>query len=214
MSKVFWVIGLVTLLSIASAVYYYPYLPELMASHWNAQGVVDGYLPKFWALAILPLLSLVFSLLLIFIPKADPLKANIAAFKNHFEIFIIIFDLFLFYLYLLTLAWGLGIRFAFTSAVVPALAAVIFAAGVLMGKTRRNYSIGFRTPWALADDSVWEKTNRLGGRLFKWSAAVGLLGLVFTKYAFGIVIGPVLIASIVTTISSYLEYRKRLTGSG
>lgn len=208
MSKVFWVVGLVTLLAVASAVYFYPYLPELMASHWNVQGVVDGYLPKFWALAILPLLSLVFSLLLIFIPKADPLKANIAAFKNHFEIFIIIFDLFLFYLYLLTLAWGLGIRFAFVQAVVPAIAVVVFAAGILMERTKRNYSIGFRTPWALADDAVWEKTNRLGGRLFKWSAVIGLLGLVFTKYAFAIVIGSVLVASIITTVFSYHEYQR------
>lgn len=214
MSKVFWVVGLVTLLSVASAVYFYPYLPELMASHWNAQGVVDGYLPKFWALAILPLLSLVFSLLLIFVPKVDPLKASIAVFKNHFDNFIIIFDLFLFYLYLLTLAWGLGIRFAFVHAIVPAIAVVFFAAGILMEKTKRNYSIGFRTPWALADDLVWEKTNRLGGRLFKLSAVIGLLGLVWSRYAFGIVIGSVILTSVITTISSYLEYRKRLTASG
>jgi len=26
----------------------YHYLPEMVASHWNVKGEVDGYLPKFW----------------------------------------------------------------------------------------------------------------------------------------------------------------------
>ncbi|MHC4721887.1 MAG: DUF1648 domain-containing protein, partial [Planctomycetota bacterium] len=27
---------------------FYPYLPERMASHWNARGEVDGYMSKAW----------------------------------------------------------------------------------------------------------------------------------------------------------------------
>ena len=50
---------------------------------------------------------------------------------------------------------------------------VMLAAGVLylllgnyMGKLRRNFFIGIRTPWTLASDAVWERTHRVGGRLF------------------------------------------------
>jgi uncharacterized membrane protein len=38
--------------------------------------------------------------------------------------------------------------------------------GNYMGKLRRNFFVGIRTPWTLASDAVWERTHRFGGRLF------------------------------------------------
>jgi len=34
----------------------YHSLPEMVASHWNVKGEVDGYLPKFWGAFLIPLL--------------------------------------------------------------------------------------------------------------------------------------------------------------
>jgi uncharacterized membrane protein len=44
--------------------------------------------------------------------------------------------------------------------------------GNWMGKIRRNRLIGIRTPWTLADNDVWDRTNRLGGR---FAVVVGLV---------------------------------------
>ncbi|MGC9104795.1 MAG: DUF1648 domain-containing protein, partial [Candidatus Methanodesulfokora sp.] len=41
------ILGII-LLSFVVSIYFYPQMPEEMASHWNAQGQVDGYLSKFW----------------------------------------------------------------------------------------------------------------------------------------------------------------------
>ena len=38
--------------------------------------------------------------------------------------------------------------------------------GNMMGKLKSNYFIGCRTPWALADPDVWNKTQRMGGYVF------------------------------------------------
>ena len=47
--------------------------------------------------------------------------------------------------------------------------------GNVMGKVRRNFWMGVRTPWTLANDNVWNMTHRLTGWLW---VGFGLLGLV------------------------------------
>jgi uncharacterized membrane protein len=60
--------------------------------------------------------------------------------------------------------------------VVPALVFVILIViGNPMGKVRRNFFIGIRTPWTLASEAVWYATHRLAARLM---VASGLLGLI------------------------------------
>jgi uncharacterized membrane protein len=44
--------------------------------------------------------------------------------------------------------------------------------GNQLGKSRRMYLVGIRTPWTLASEEVWIKTHRLGGKLM---VAGGLL---------------------------------------
>jgi len=45
----------IILLSLTLSVYFYPQMPEKMASHWNTKGQVDGYMSKFWGLFLIPL---------------------------------------------------------------------------------------------------------------------------------------------------------------
>lgn len=42
---------------------------------------------------------------------------------------------------------------------------MIAGAGACMGDLRRNPWVGIRTPWTLADDRVWDATNRPGAKL-------------------------------------------------
>ena len=46
-----------------------------------------------------------------------------------------------------------------------------------MGKVRRNFFIGIRTPWTLASEAVWYATHRLAARLMVASGLLGLLAL-------------------------------------
>lgn len=43
---------------------------------------------------------------------------------------------------------------------------LLAALGNWMGKLLRNFYIGIRTPWTIANDEVWDRTHRLSGPLF------------------------------------------------
>ena len=48
--------GIVILLAAAVSLYAYPRVPDVIATHWNDQNVVDGTMGKFWGLALMPLM--------------------------------------------------------------------------------------------------------------------------------------------------------------
>ena len=72
----------IIIITFAIGIYYYPQMPEKLASHWNAQGQVDGYTSKLWGLFLMPIISVGMLLLFILIPRIDPLKSNIQADPN------------------------------------------------------------------------------------------------------------------------------------
>ncbi len=208
MRKAEAVILLMTLLSFLVAVYFYPEMPEKIASHWNAEGAVDGYMPRFWGMFLMPFISLAMLLLFFAIPRMDPLRQNINKFRNYFDGFIILVFLFLLYLYAITIAWNFGARFNMIQLLAPAFAALFFYAGVLMENAKRNWSIGMRTPWTLSSEKVWNKTHKITGKLFKVAGIIALLGIFFDKLGLVFVLAPVIAFSIFGFVYSYLEYRK------
>jgi len=198
----------VIVLSFAIGIYLYPSMPEQMASHWNAAGQVDGYMPKLLALLIMPIISALLLLLFVAIPRIDPLKENIAKFRKYFDRFVALIIIFLFYLYLLTLLWSFGLKFNMILMLVPAFAALFYYIGILVEHAKRNWFIGIRTPWTMSSDRVWDKTHRRGGKLFKASGIIALLGIVFQDHAFWFVIAPVIATAVYAFVYSYTEYRK------
>jgi uncharacterized membrane protein len=201
------ILGIV-LLSFVIGIYLYPQMPESMPSHWNAAGQVDGYMPKFWGLFLLPLVSAGLFLMFLAIPRIDPLKHNIQKFRKYFDRFIFLIMGFFLYIYLLTIIWAFGFTFQFIFAMVPAFSVLFYYAGVLTENAKQNWFIGIRTPWTLSSEKVWNKTHKLGGKLFKLAALVGLLGLLFPDYAIWIVIIPVIFVVAYTIVYSYVEYQK------
>ncbi len=200
-------LGTVALSFLISA-YFYPRMDEMLASHWNAAGEADGYMPKFWALFIVPFISAGLLLLLAAIPRIDPLKANIGKFRGHYNLFILAMPVFMLYLHLLTIAWNLGLVFDFVRALAPAFGFLFYIIGVVMENTKRNWFIGIRTPWTMSSERVWDKTHRTGGRLFKAAGVIAVLGVSVPGYAIFLVLGPVVLFSAYLVIYSYLEYRK------
>jgi len=198
----------IILLSFLIGLYFYPQMPVKIASHWNAQGEVDGYMSRFWGLFLMPIIVLFLYLLFLFIPRIDPLKENIEKFRKQFDWLIGLIMLFLFYIYLLTIIWNAGREFNMTMAIVPAIGILFFFIGVLIEKAKRNWFVGIRTPWTLSSDKVWEDTHRLGGKLFKLSGIIALLGIVFPKYAIILLIVPAIGTSIYTIVYSYFQYKK------
>jgi uncharacterized membrane protein len=195
-------------LSFALATYFYPLMPERVASHWNAQGQVNGYMSRFWGLFLMPLISVLLLLLFVLIPKIDPLKENIEKFRGYYDGFVVFMLLFLFYIFLLTIIWNTGRRFNMTRAIVPSLGILFYYLGGFLEHARRNWFIGIRTPWTLSSEVVWDKTHKLGGRLYKAAGVIALFGFFLPEFAIYLTIVPVILVGFYTVVFSYFEYQK------
>ena len=204
---------IIILISFAVGVYFYPQFPDKMASHWNIQGEVDGYISKFWGAFLMPIVCLGLFLLFLLIPRIDPLKRNIEKFRKYFDTFIVLIILFLFYVYLLTVFWNVGISFNMSRVILPAIGILFYYIGVLLKHAKRNWFIGIRTPWTLSSDNVWEKTHKLGSKLFKTAGVIALLGIFFQSLAIWLILVPVILVSVYTIFYSYFEYKKENHGN-
>ena len=60
-------------------------------------------------------------------------------------------------------------------AVMGGVCLLIVFLGNVMGKVRRNFYIGIRTPWAIADERVWNATHRLGAKTMVLGGLIGLI---------------------------------------
>ncbi len=204
---------LIILASFAISVYLYPQIPEKFASHWNSQGQVDGYMPKFWGLFFLPFVMIGILLLFIAIPKIDPLKSNIMEFSQYYQRFVILFMGFLFYIHLLTILWNIGLKFDMMQLILPAISILIYYSGILIENSKMNWFVGIRTPWTLSSTNVWDKTHKIGGKLFRIAGVTIILGILIKKYAIYFIIIPIISIAVFTIIYSYFEYQREISRS-
>jgi len=211
MRKILLAAAAIVVLSFAVALYAYqdPSIPDRVPAHWNAAGQVDGYLPKFWGLFFVPILGVLLLPLFIVLPRIDPLKKNIMEFRHYYDGFIAVFMGFLFYLQIITLLLITGSDFHIIQALAPAFGVLFYCIGILLGKSKRNWFIGIRTPWTLSSDKIWDRTHALGGRLFKIAGVLSLLGAFFYEHALWFILAPIIAFSAFLVVYSYFEYRKQ-----
>ncbi|RJP48487.1 MAG: SdpI family protein [Anaerolineaceae bacterium] len=184
-------------------------LPDPMASHWNENDQVDGYMSKFWGVWMMPLVTLGMFGLFLLIPAIDPLKANIAKFRGVFNLFILSITAFMLYIHGLTLAWNLGYEFRMSAAILPFMGILFIFIGYILRQAKRNWFIGIRTPWTLSSDFVWDKTHQLGSVLFIASGVLAFAGSFFGgSTAVWLTLAPVLGSALFLVIYSYVLYQR------
>ena len=186
----------------------YPQMPAQMATHWNAQGVADGFTSRFWGMFLLPFIVTGVALLLWVVPFIDPRKENIARFRTYYDWFVVFFLLFMLYVDVLTLLWNLDYRFNMTQMIIPGIGVLFLFIGVMVRHAKRNYLIGIRTPWTLANEEVWDRTHRLGGWIFTGAGVLSFAGIFFPDQAIWILLGALLVAVVVTVIYSWWVFQK------
>jgi uncharacterized membrane protein len=208
MKLVRYAIALVLLVTIVMTLVTYPRLPDAVASHWNAAGEPDGTLPKFLGLILIPLLMSGFCALFAVLPRIDPLRKNYRKFQDYYEGFILIMALFFFFIQLQIILWGLGIRVS-PNLTMPVMIGFLFIyIGFLIGHAEPNWFVGIRTPWTLSSESVWKKTHKRGGMLFKLAGVVSMVGVLAGIYAWIFIIVPALAVAAYTVVYSYVEFER------
>lgn len=158
-----------SLINIAASVVYIAVSPyDVVPTHWNFQGVADGFMSK-WTMLFMPvtliILSVAYVVTLKIFEKRGEDKNNS---KYAGKIFLAVF---LFWLALSWLFLSLSMNKieklggVATTAVLLIMGAIIIFIGNLMPKLGKSSMIGVRTKSTLSNETVWRKTNKLAGYL-------------------------------------------------
>jgi uncharacterized membrane protein len=207
-SRTLVIVVLLAFTGLAVSIWAYPQLPEMVPSHWNISGEVDDTMRRSQVAFLMPGLILGLGLVLLYLPNIDPLRANVERFRSVYNGFIIGAMIFFLYLHFLIILAGLGVVFDITFLVITAASLMMVGIALVLERTKPNWFLGIRTPWTLSSSTVWEKTHRLGSRLFMLSGGAMLLGLFFSsQVAFIIMMASILFTTLATILYSYLAYR-------
>jgi uncharacterized membrane protein len=199
---------LVFFLTVVITIAVYPSMPDVVASHWNAAGEVNGTMPKFWGLLLIPLLMAVFSALFLVLPRIDPLRENYIKFQNYYDGFILVFAAFLFVIQLQIILWGMGIPLS-PNLTLPAMIGILFIyIGFMLEHAEPNWFVGIRTPWTMSSVSVWKKTHAISAKLFKIAGVVCMIGILAGTSAWVFILVPAVAAAAAAVVYSYYAFRK------
>ena len=185
-----------------------PSLPADLVTNWGAAGEPNGTMPKLLALWLFPALTTGLLVMFAVIPRIDPLRENIAEFRSYYDWFVVIFTVYMFVVHAGIVAFNLGYEFDFTYLILVAVAGLFYYSGVVLTHAEQNWFVGIRTPWTLSSEVVWARTHALGGRLFKLTAVLTLVGLLFGEYALYFLLVPALLTASVTVVYSYYLYER------
>jgi len=178
MTRKYYLIGiLLTAAVLAATLAVYPRLPSVVPTHWNLHNQPDGYSPK-WALFLIgPGFMAAMMLMMYFLPWLSPKNFEVETFRTTYLQIMVMLVSMVAYFSAVVLWAGAGNRLNVGRAIIGGICLIFALLGNLMGKVRRNFYIGIRTPWSLANERVWNATHRFAGKAI---VASGLAALALT----------------------------------
>lgn len=197
---------MIDLIPIVVGTILYDKLPDQMVTHWNFEGVADGWSSKAFTVYVLPLIFVAVNIVCYFSIFLDPKRKNIG--DKLFDLCLWIIPVLSIFTFAQTIGTGLGYEIN-PSKIMPVFICLLFIIiGNYLPKTKQSYTMGIKIPWTLESEENWNKTHRMAG--FLW-VVCGIIGLVCSLFGF---LNPVVFLTLifvmvlVPVIYSYLLYRK------
>ena len=203
----FLIAGLLIVATLIATAVVYPDLPSRVPMHWNWRGEVNRYGEK-WEVFLTPALMASLVILFAVMPWISPKRFEVDTFQSTYLYIMLVMAAFIAYLHVLILWSAISKTFNLHRALLGAVFLLLALLGNVLGKVRRNFFIGVRTPWTLANEKVWDATHRFAAKVFVLAGLLGLLSMAVTS---GPIIGLVIFAAAALAAVIYsLVYYKRL----
>ena len=207
----YWIAVLLAVASFIATWILYPQLPAVVPTHWDIHNQVNGYSPK-WSLFVFgPGLMLAIIVVFYFLPWLSPKTFEVDSFRATYLHIMLIIVAMLAYFHGVILWMVSGHATNVGRAIIGGVCLLFALLGNVMGKVRRNFYIGIRTPWALANERVWNATHRFAAKTF---VIVGLTGLLLSIIGFTgwpvlilVMVGP--LAPVAYSLVFYKQLEKR-----
>jgi len=213
MSRNYYLTGLLlTAALVMATVVAYPHLPATIPTHWNLHNEANGYSPKWMLFVLGPGLMVAMMLLMRALPWLSPKNFEVDSFRTTYLQIMLMLVCMAAYFQVLVLWTGLGHAMNIGRAIVGGVCLMIALLGNLMGKVRRNFYVGIRTPWTIASERVWNATHRFAAKTL---VAAGLLGLLLIAIGLqGLSVMTILLAGAVVPAVYSLVFYKQLEKRG
>ncbi len=134
----------------------YPFMPDQVPTHWDAAGNINGYMPKPIGVFLLPFISIAVYFLVHVLYAAGPRLGNDDQRVNREIIKLLLLGVLLvdLVLQLTTTAIALHVPVDMTLVINLSLSVLFIFMGNYLGKLRRNFWGGIRTPWTLSRNQL------------------------------------------------------------
>ncbi len=191
------------------AFYFYAHFPAQVVTHWGFDGQPNGYMGKAAGAFAIPALLAGMYALLLGLPWLDPKSDRYAEFSGIYHFFKTAIIFVLFAVYIASGFYNLGYAVNI-NVIVPLLVGLLMIVlGNFMGKIKRNWFVGVRTPWTLSSENVWNKTNRFGGFMLVLFGIVLIISPLLSKpLAITLFVSGILLITIGTLVYSFVIYKQ------
>lgn len=193
--------------------------PDLMPAevpiHWGISGQPDGFvrgsevLPY---LLIVPGVMAFFVLLSLALPWLSPRQFGIDRFRRTYNYLMALVLTLFAYIHGVALAAGLGADVNMTKVLIGGMFLFFALLGNVLGKVQRNFYVGIRTPWTLADETVWIRTHRMAAWLWVAGSLLGFVA-VLADVPVEVCFAFILVMALAPVVYSLVLY-KRLERQG
>lgn len=202
-------IWILSALPVLLAAVVYGKLPPQIPTNWGMdKSVTYGDKSTIWLVAgMSPFMGILFY----FLPTIDPKKRNYENFMDAYQVFQVFMQLFLLAITGIIVVESFWPGTIHVSTVVSAMCSLLFLMlGSMMPKFQQNFFCGFKTPWTLSSEVVWNKTHRIGGRLFWAAGLIGFFGafLPEDRWKMFALLIPVIPAVVVPCVMSYVWFQR------
>ena len=145
-----------------------------MPIHWTLDGRVSGYQSPALVLFLLPAVTALISLLFAVLPRLAPSGGGLDRSARPYTIVWVAVIGLLAVVHFTLVGVALGAPLDPVRVTGIATGEFLILVGNYLPKVRFNSLFGVRTPWTLASERVWDRTNRVAGG---WLMACGLIAL-------------------------------------
>lgn len=195
------------LLLLAAYLWLSPHMPAFIPTHWNAHGQIDGYMTPWKAVLVPMAIIVVIAVLTVVLPNISPQGFSIKPFASVFTVIMLAVQVFISFMAISVLLNGAGHPMHQPLVAIVGAGLLWMVIGNYMGKLRKNFFAGIRTPWTLANDEVWERTHRMAGWLFMLAGLVTIVAAIAGASPM-VAIYVLLAAAIIPAIYSYAIYQR------
>jgi uncharacterized membrane protein len=192
---------------IAATVVAYPHLPETVPMHWDAHGHVNGWGPRWSLFVIDPGVMAGIMLLFSLLPWLSPKHFEVDTFRSTYLYIMVAILALMAYAHALILAASLSWVVDVSCAVMGGASLLVALTGNVLGKVRRNFFVGVRTPWTIANEHVWNATNRFAAKTF-FAAGLAGLALAILGAPFWLPLAAILTGALAPAVYSLILYKQ------